>query len=95
MTDAKKKKERVMQRDEYETYYIGTCENCHKEKVKIRPIMAMGMFKEDRGWYQICFECFRPRVTWSDKRGVFISPTNIIVAPEGPEELPSPGGTQA
>ena len=63
---------------EYESFTVGTCENCKREHVKIRPIEAMGMFKEPRGWYQICFDCFGPRVKWSDKTGTYFSPTDKI-----------------
>jgi len=41
---------------------IGTCENCKKEGVLVRPIQALDRFGgAPRGRYDICFKCFKPR----------------------------------
>ena len=88
----KKKKIRTRRGDEYETYQIGTCENCLKESVRVRKIQAFSTFvsaspESSRGWYNLCFECFGPRVKfWSEKRQ-YEAPTNIIRAPAGLEEF--------
>ena len=88
----KKKKIKTRQGDKYETYNIGTCENCLKENVRVRKIEAFSMFARasrdsSRGFYNICFECFGPRVTFRSRGQIFHAPTNIISAPEGLEEL--------
>lgn len=80
--------------DEFETYQIGTCENCHKENVKIRRIEAFSMFarasrESSRGFYNICFECFGPRVKFRSRGRIFYAPTNIIRTPEGLQEFQS------
>jgi len=62
--------------DEYETFWTGTCDNCNRDGVLVRRVEATGMFKEPRGFYNICIDCFKPRVKWSNKRGTFYSPTN-------------------
>ena len=67
----------------YESYFIGLCDNCGQDHVKIRRIEAIGVFKESRGFYNICFGCFKPRVEWSDKHGTFYSPTDKIQGPNG------------
>jgi hypothetical protein len=57
-------------KDEIETGYLGTCENCHKENVMVRKIEAYGAFGSGmRGYYQICFECFKPRVKFKGSDG--------------------------
>jgi hypothetical protein len=57
--------------------FLGTCENC-EEATWVRPIEAKDMmFKEiSRGWYNICFYCFTPRIIWNHKMyGTMRSPT--------------------
>lgn len=70
----------------YESYFIGKCDNCHEENKKIRRVEAMGMFKEPRGFYNICFDCMGPRVMSSNRRGTFHSPTNKIRGKDGLEK---------
>ena len=89
-----KKKIRTRQGDRYETYSIGTCENCGREDVKIRKVEAKSwLSKASRGFYNICFDCVGPRVFWKKGGVTMESPTNIIHAPEGLEELQSIGET--
>ena len=88
MSKNEKKKLRVRSTDEYETYQIGTCENCDKENVKIRPVEYYSMFamasrESSRGFCKLCFECFGPRVKFRSRGKIFYAPTNIIHAPEG------------
>lgn len=53
--------------DERNDAQVGTCENCGKS--------ASGRFVEsfghgrgsNRGFYFICFECFGPRIKWTDR----------------------------
>ena len=84
-----KKKIRARQGDKYETYQMGTCENCKRENVKIRKVEAFGFARESRGFYDICFDCMAPRVFWKKGGLLMKSPTNIIRAPDGLIELPS------
>ena len=62
---------------------IGTCENCETERTKVRPVeafsvMQMGREPASRGFYTICYKCFRPRVFWKDKMyGDMSSPMRI------------------
>lgn len=84
------KKPRVRSTDEYETFQIGTCENCEKENVRLRPVEEFSMFvrasrESSRGWRKICFDCFGPRVKFRSRGRIFYAPTNIIHAPEGHE----------
>jgi len=79
---------------EYETYNIGTCANCHKENVKIRRVEEFSMFarasrESSRGFHDICFECFGPRVKFRSRGKIFYAPTNIISASEGQVEVHS------
>ena len=74
--------------DKYETYQIGTCEDCGRENVKVRPVEAFSMFarpsrESSRGFYKLCFKCFGPRVTFTSRGKEFYAPTNIIHAPDG------------
>ncbi len=91
MTDKKKRKLKgVRQGDEFETYNVGTCENCLKEKVKVRKVEAFSMFarasrETSRGFYNLCFECYGPQVTFRSRGQKFHAPTNIIETPEGLE----------
>jgi len=80
----KKKKTRTRQGDKYETYQIGTCENCEREGVKIRRVEATSwLSRASRGWHNICFDCIGPRVFWKKGGRTIESPTNIIRAPDG------------
>lgn len=57
-------------KEEIESGYLGTCENCHKENVMVRKIEAYGAFGSGmRGYYNICFECFKPRVSFKGSGG--------------------------
>ena len=78
-----------MSEREYEEGHIGTCENCHKEKVMVRPIMALDRFEgQNRGYYQICFECFKPRVKTKIHGKTVESPTlNFSVSKQKSEGL--------
>ena len=88
MPEKKKKKIRTRQGDRYETYSIGTCENCNREGVKVRKVEAFDTFhKGSRGFYNICFSCIGPRVFWKKGGRTIESPTNIIRTPEGLEEF--------
>ena len=81
---------RIRAGDKFESYSIGTCENCKREGVKVRPVEEVSwLSKASRGWWNICFECFGPTVTWSNKRGTFHSPTVFIHGPDGPMEFQS------
>jgi len=42
----------------------GKCENCERDGVLVRPVEAFGWLGESRGYHRICFDCFKPRVTW-------------------------------
>lgn len=56
---------------------IGTCENCHTEKVWVRRVesKASEFMGGPRGWFNICFECFGPVGYFSGgSRGPFESP---------------------
>ena len=66
---------------DYDHANIGTCENCHKENVKVRKIEAYGMFgSANRGFYNICFECFKPRVKFRGRDGRnYESPVDAVV----------------
>ena len=56
-----------------ETFAINKCESCGKEK-PARQVKAWGILtKESRGNYMLCFDCFGPRIFWSDKRNVVFS----------------------
>ena len=50
------------ERSDLEDAFIGTCQNCHKENVKVRRVEAKGLFNETRGFYDVCFACFAPQV---------------------------------
>ena len=54
--------------------FTGTCENCRKENVKVRRIEAKGMFGETRGYYNICFECIGPQITFKSRGRTFTAP---------------------
>ncbi len=54
------KDERKVQNDKKP---IGVCESCKKEKVT-RPVKVDGMMKTERGYYNICFDCFGSRIFW-------------------------------
>jgi len=54
--------------------FIGTCENCGRKSVKVRRVKAIGMFKERRGYFDICFKCFKPRRIWSVRNIVMETP---------------------
>lgn len=47
----------------------GTCENCGRSDVLVRPVQAVGWMGEPRGYHRICFECFAPRITWAKREG--------------------------
>ena len=53
--------------------FIGTCENCGKEKVKVRRIKAIGMFKEPRGFFNVCFECFGEQIEFQSGGKTFFA----------------------
>ena len=95
MTKKNKKKIRVRQSDEYETYQIGTCENCGRDNVKVRRVESFGMAKESRGFYNLCFDCVGPKVFWKKGGRRMESPTNIIRAPEGLIEFVRSSGEKA
>ena len=80
----KKRVVRTRQNDKYETYQIGTCEDCGRENVKVRPVEAYSwMSRASRGFYKLCFKCFGPRVTFTSRGKEFYAPTNIIRTPDG------------
>ena len=66
-------------KEENETGYPGTCENCHRENVMVRKVKAYGMFgSADRGFYNICFECFKLRVKFKGSDGrIYSAPITI------------------
>lgn len=51
------------------------CENC-KQLASGRLIESFGYYTEGRGHFFICFECFGPRIKWTDGNGkrVYWSP---------------------
>lgn len=51
--------------DEREHAQIGKCENCGKDGVRGRRVEAFGVAGESRGYYFICFDCEKPKITWS------------------------------
>ena len=51
--------------------FIGKCDNCKKENVKVRRVEAKGMFRESRGYFNICFECVKP-VVYTKVRGKWV-----------------------
>ena len=38
--------------------FIGTCESCHKENVRVRMLEALIVVNGGQGFFNICFECF-------------------------------------
>ena len=69
---------RVNEKTDLEQSYMGTCENCGKENVRVRRIEAIGMFKESRGHYDLCFKCVGPQILWKSKEyGDMKSPMDI------------------
>lgn len=66
-------------KDQIENGYLGTCENCNKENVMVRKIEGYGAFGSDmRGYYNICFECFKPRVNFKGSDGrIYTAPITI------------------
>ena len=42
----------------------GMCENCGRDNVLVRPVQSVGWLNEPRGYYKLCFDCFRPRISW-------------------------------
>jgi len=59
--------------------YIGTCENCGKETWVRREEVKDMMFRDiSRGFADLCFKCFGPRILWKSKEyGNIRSPMNI------------------
>jgi len=55
--------------DERQDCYVGKCEQCKREGVKVRRRESFGMFGESRGFYVFCFECIKPRITWVSNDG--------------------------
>jgi len=49
--------------DERDRGYMDVCENCGKTALG-RRVEAIGFAGESRGFFFICFICFRPRITW-------------------------------
>lgn len=58
---------------------IGTCENCHREKVRVRSVKAYGAFGSgDRGFYDFCFRCFAPQEYVKGRDGrIYSSPMKL------------------
>ena len=42
---------------------IKECSNCKRLSVG-RNVEAVGMMNESRGWFFLCFDCWKPRVHW-------------------------------
>jgi len=60
--------------------FIGTCENCGRQNVKVRRIEAVGMFREKRGYFNICFECFGARTYTKTKDGRVVESSERLKA---------------
>ena len=66
--------------DDRDHAFIGTCRNCGRSGVKCRTVRAVGFDQETRGYFDICFNCFGPQITWrTDGRysGTFTSPLSL------------------
>lgn len=61
-------------KSDMEEAFIGTCENCKKEKVKVRRIKATGMFNEPRGFFNMCFECHAEQIEFQSRGKTFFAP---------------------
>ena len=73
----------IIKQESPETSGVGTCANCGK-LVPVRPVEELGFIaRESRGWHQICYDCFGPRIFW--KRGemgqTYESPVRAYSAP--------------
>lgn len=54
--------------------FIGTCENCGKEKVKVRRIQSLDKFGANpRGYFNICFECFGEQIEFQSRGKTFFA----------------------
>ena len=67
------------EKTDLEDAFFGTCKNCGKETWVRREEIKDMMFKEiSRGYADLCFKCFGPRILWKSKeRGNMRSPANI------------------
>ena len=66
-----------LEHSDVEDGYLGICENCHKETT-VRKVEAYGAFGSAmRGFYNICFDCFKQRVTFKGRDGrTYKAPTS-------------------
>ena len=67
--------------DERNIETTGKCEECHEVTI-VRPVKAVGVFRESRGYYKLCLSCFGSRIFWkkSENGRVYTSPA------EGPKK---------
>jgi len=40
------------------TKKLGTCDNCHEERVFVRRVLSIGMFSEKRHYWDLCYDCY-------------------------------------
>ena len=68
----------IIENEAAREYMPQLCENCGYVK-PARWIRVVGIVKEDRGNYMICFDCYGPVIKWKDDRNiVFESPARPI-----------------
>ena len=55
----------VIKREDRDTGALGVCDECglptRTRKVEVK---ASAFGGAGRGWYDLCFDCFRPRIFW-------------------------------
>lgn len=61
-----------------EKAFIGTCENCKKENVKVRRVQSVGSILGggSRGYFNICFVCLKPVIYIKVRGRTVESPMN-------------------
>ena len=76
-----KLKLRSGERTDLEDAQNGICENCERE-TKVRRVEAYSMFamasrESSRGFYNLCYKCFGPRIIWSKGGKEYRSPISV------------------
>lgn len=64
----------VIQDERADQATIDKCEECERTGVKGRRIEVFGAFQESRGFYNICFDCMKPRIIWKKDGRIITTP---------------------
>jgi hypothetical protein len=69
----------IITEDERTITSVGKCENCNRTTI-VRRVKTIGWSGEGRGWFDICFACFGPRVFWKERENgpIFESPAEYV-----------------